>query len=76
VNIKIGFKNNIHKNLTQGKIGQKGFALHKKLVSLGEVIGTDRNELNIINAEAQTDVDKAKREIELAFKVNAEAAGV
>ena len=35
-----------------GKDGQVGFALHKKLVSVGEVIATDRNELNLENSDA------------------------
>jgi dTDP-4-dehydrorhamnose reductase len=35
-----------------GKDGQVGFALHKKLASLGEVIATDRNELNLENSDA------------------------
>jgi len=82
------------KILLTGKDGQVGFALHKKLASLGELIATDRNELNlensdairvfiekikpdiIINAAAYTDVDKAESEIELAHKVNTEAAKV
>ena len=82
------------KILLTGKNGQVGFALHKKLVSVGEVIATNRNELNlenpdairafiekikpdiIINAAAYTDVDKAETEIELAYKLNAEAPKV
>ena len=82
------------KILLTGKDGQVGFALHKKLVSVGEVIATNRNELNlenpdairafiekikpdiIINAAAYTDVDKAESEIELAYKLNAEAPKV
>ena len=35
-----------------GKDGQVGFALHKKLASLGEVIATNRNELNLENFDA------------------------
>ncbi len=35
-----------------GKDGQVGFELHKKLVSLGEVIATNRNELNLENPDA------------------------
>jgi len=82
------------KILLTGRDGQVGFALHKKLASIGEVIATDRNELNlensdairtfiekikpdmIINAAAYTDVDKAESDIELAYKVNAEAPKV
>ncbi len=40
------------KILLTGKNGQVGFALHKKLVSLGEVIATDRNRLNLENPDA------------------------
>jgi len=40
------------KILLTGKNGQVGFALNKKLVSLGEVIATDRNELNLENSDA------------------------
>jgi dTDP-4-dehydrorhamnose reductase len=82
------------KILLTGKDGQVGLALHKKLVSVGEVIATNRNELSlensdairafiekikpdiIINAAAYTDVDKAETEIELAYKLNAEAPKV
>jgi len=35
-----------------GKDGQVGFALHKKLESVGEVIATNRNELNLENSDA------------------------
>ena len=40
------------KILLTGKDGQVGFALHKKLVSAGEVIATSRNELNLENSDA------------------------
>ena len=40
------------KILLTGKDGQVGFALHKKLASLGEVIATDHNELNLENSDA------------------------
>ena len=40
------------KILLTGKDGQVGFALHKKLVSVGEVIATNRNELNLENSDA------------------------
>jgi dTDP-4-dehydrorhamnose reductase len=40
------------KILLTGKDGQVGFALHKKLVSIGEIIATDRNELNLENSDA------------------------
>ena len=40
------------KILLTGKDGQVGFALHKKLVSVGEVIATNRNELNLENPDA------------------------
>jgi len=35
-----------------GRDGQVGFALHKKLASIGEVIATNRNELNLENSDA------------------------
>jgi dTDP-4-dehydrorhamnose reductase len=38
--------------LLTGKDGQIGFALHKKLASIGEVIATNRNELNLENSDA------------------------
>jgi len=37
------------KILLIGKDGQLGFALHKKLLSLGEIIATDRYTLNLTN---------------------------
>jgi dTDP-4-dehydrorhamnose reductase len=47
-----------------GKDGQIGFALHKKLSSLGEVIATDRHELDLENSEAiKGFVDKIKPDI-------------
>ena len=48
----MGSKTVFMKILLTGKEGQVGFALHKKLVSLGEVIATDRNELNLENPDA------------------------
>ena len=47
-----------------GKDGQVGFTLHKKLVSVGEVIATDRNELNLENSDAiRTFIEKIKPNI-------------
>jgi dTDP-4-dehydrorhamnose reductase len=40
------------KILLTGKDGQVGFALHKKLASLGGVIATDRNDFNLENSDA------------------------
>jgi len=40
------------KILLTGKDGQVGFALHKRLAFLGEVIATDRNELNLESSDA------------------------
>lgn len=40
------------KILLTGKDGQVGFALQKKLASVGEVVATDRNELNLENSDA------------------------
>jgi dTDP-4-dehydrorhamnose reductase len=52
------------KILLTGKDGQVGFALHKKLVSLGEVIATDRNELNLENFDAiRAFIEKIKPDI-------------
>ena len=49
------------KILLTGKGGQVGFALHKKLAPLGEVIATDRNELNLESPEAiRTFIEKIK----------------
>jgi dTDP-4-dehydrorhamnose reductase len=49
------------KILLTGKDGQLGFALHKKLASLGEVIATDRYELNLENVDAiRAFVEKVK----------------
>ena len=47
-----------------GKDGQVGFALHKRLASLGEVIATDRNELNLENPDAiRAFIEKIKPDI-------------
>ncbi len=52
------------KILLTGKDGQVGFALHKKLVSLGEVIATNRNELNLDDVDAiRTFIEKIKPDI-------------
>ncbi|CAM8356980.1 dTDP-4-dehydrorhamnose reductase [Candidatus Methylopumilus planktonicus] len=52
------------KILLTGKDGQVGFALHKKLVSVGEVIATDRNELNLENPDAiRAFIEKIKPDI-------------
>jgi dTDP-4-dehydrorhamnose reductase len=49
------------KILLTGKNGQVGFALHKKLPSVWEVIATDRNELNLENSdEIRTFIEKIK----------------
>ncbi len=40
------------KILLTGKDGQVGFALHKKLASIGEVIATNRHELNLEDSDA------------------------
>jgi dTDP-4-dehydrorhamnose reductase len=49
------------KILLTGKDGQVGFALHKKLISLGEVIATGRHELDLVNPDAiKTIIDKIK----------------
>jgi len=52
------------KILLTGKDGQVGFALHKKLVLVGEVIATDRNELNLENPDAiRAFIEKIKPDI-------------
>lgn len=52
------------KILLTGKDGQVGFALHKKLVSVGEVIATNRNELNLENPDAiRSFIEKIKPDI-------------
>ena len=52
------------KILLTGKNGQVGFALHKKLVSLGEVIASDRNEPDLENSDAiRTFIEKIKHDI-------------
>ncbi len=52
------------KILLTGKDGQVGFALQKKLASIGEVIATDRNELNLENSDAiRVFIEKIKPDI-------------
>ncbi len=52
------------KILLTGKDGQVGFALHKQLVSVGEVIATGRNELNLENSDAiRVFIEKIKPDI-------------
>jgi dTDP-4-dehydrorhamnose reductase len=52
------------KILLTGKEGQVGFALHKKLMSLGEVIATGRHELDLANPDAiKAFIDKTKPDI-------------
>jgi dTDP-4-dehydrorhamnose reductase len=52
------------KILLTGKDGQVGFALHKKLASLGQVVATNRHELDLGNPEAiKTFIDKTKPDI-------------
>jgi dTDP-4-dehydrorhamnose reductase len=52
------------KILLTGKEGQVGFALHKKLASLGQVVATNRQELDLGNPEAiKTFIDKIKPDI-------------
>ena len=52
------------KILLTGKNGQVGFALHKKLASLGEIIATDRNQLNLENSDAiRAYIEKIKPDI-------------
>jgi dTDP-4-dehydrorhamnose reductase len=52
------------KILLTGKDGQVGFALHKKLASLGEVIATNRDMLDLSNPDAiKTFIDKTQPDI-------------
>ena len=52
------------KILLTGKDGQVGFALHKKLLSFGELIATGRHELDLANPDAiQAFIDKNKPDI-------------
>jgi len=52
------------KILLTGKDGQVGFALHKKLASLGEVIATNRDMLDLANPDAiKAFIDKTKPDI-------------
>ena len=52
------------KILLTGKDGQVGFALHKKLASLGEVIATNRNMLDLTNPQAiRAFIDQTKPDI-------------
>jgi dTDP-4-dehydrorhamnose reductase len=52
------------KILLTGKYGQVGFALHKKLASLGEVVATGRHELDLANPDAiKAFIDKTKPDI-------------
>jgi dTDP-4-dehydrorhamnose reductase len=52
------------KILLTGKDGQVGFALHKKLASLGEVVATNRHELDLRNPDAiKTFIDKIQPDI-------------
>ncbi len=49
------------KILLTGKDGQVGFVLHKKLLSLGEVVATKQHELDLANPEAiKAFIDKNK----------------
>jgi dTDP-4-dehydrorhamnose reductase len=52
------------KILLTGKDGQVGFALHKKLASLGEVIATNRDMLDLIDPQAiRAFIDKTQPDI-------------
>ena len=52
------------KILLTGKDGQVGFALHKKLASLGEVVATNRDMLDLSNSEViRAFIDKTKPNI-------------
>jgi dTDP-4-dehydrorhamnose reductase len=52
------------KILLTGKDGQVGFALHKKLASLGEVIETNRDMLDLTDPQAiRPFIDQTKPDI-------------
>jgi dTDP-4-dehydrorhamnose reductase len=52
------------KILLTGKNGQVGFALHKKLSTLGEVIATDRETLDLLNSnDIETFIDEINPDI-------------
>jgi dTDP-4-dehydrorhamnose reductase len=52
------------KILLTGKDGQVGFALHKKLASLGEVVATNRDMLDLSNPDAiRTFIEKTRPDI-------------
>ena len=52
------------KILLTGKDGQVGFALHKKLLSFGEVLATGRHELDLSNSDViRAFIDKNKPDI-------------
>ena len=76
--------------LLTGRAGQVGSALQRALAPLGELIAHDRASLDlarmgdaiarakpdvVVNAAAYTAVDRAERESEAAFRINAEAVG-
>lgn len=82
------------KILVIAAFGQVGFQLRRSLANFGEVIATERTQLDlvnisdihrviyeimpnmIVNAAAYTAVDKAEKETESAFKVNAIAPAI
>ena len=52
------------KILLTGKNGQVGFALHKKLSTLGDIIATDRDTLDLLNSNAvEAFIDEIKPDI-------------
>jgi dTDP-4-dehydrorhamnose reductase len=52
------------KILLTGKDGQVRFELHKKLASIGEIIATDSNELNLENSDViRAFIEKIKSDI-------------
>ena len=61
---RLGSKTVFMKILLTGKNGQVGFALHKKLASIGAVIATNRNDLNLENPDAiRAFIEKIKPDI-------------